>query len=637
MKLAALFSDHAVLQQGMSVPVWGRTKPRSRVRVTVGSAVAESFSDDEGQFLVRLPPQPAGGPYTLLAETADKSDRALVQDVCFGEVWVCSGQSNMQWVLKDTGRVPEKVDLPGVRMLTVSNVAMPVRQNDVYASWQVASADTMGGYSAVGFHLAHRLHQELGVPVGIINTSWGGTRIEAWTSRDELMLHPDTAREVERYELSTHTAAFWDRLGSLDPLDGAQRLKLDELCYPADPCNDGEKNGWASPEFNDAAWPLMRLPGTWQERGHNYSGVFWFRRTVDVPAEWVGKDLLLDIGAVDKADITYFNGERVGATGTGFDQTVWNKQRQYRVPGRLVRRTGNVIAVRAYSFLYSGGLWGPAEAMSVRTADGAGSIPLAGDWRAHCEHNFGSVQPMLIRGPGFPNAPHTLFDSMIRPLIPYAIRGAAWYQGESNDSNSAQYGRLLKAMIRDWRRAWGQGNFPFLTVQLANYTTPSAFDPASAWAVVREGQLQSLAEPATGLAVAIDIGEEVDIHPRNKADVGARLAQWALARVYGKAVVPSGPLYAGMTIEGCRIRLRFEHVGGGLVARGGDLKTFVIAGEDRKFKPGIARIDGATVVVESPDVPEPIAVRYAWANNPEGCNLYNAEGLPASPFRTDTP
>lgn len=635
MKLAGLFSDHAVLQRGISVPVWGRARPKTRVRVTVGPATGESFSDGEGRFLVRLPPQPAGGPHALLAETADGTDRVRREDVCFGEVWVCSGQSNMQWTVNDTRIAPESPDLPGLRMFTVPNLAMPVRQDDVSAVWQVSSPTTAGAFSAVGFYLGRRLHRELGVPVGILNASWGGTRIEAWISRDELMQHPDTAREIERYELSTHSPSFWDLIGAIDPTDGAQRLKLDEVCFPADPGNSGQKNGWASPEFDDAAWPIMHLPGAWQERGHNYSAVFWFRRAVDLPADWAGKDLWLDIGAVDKTDITYFNGERVGATGTGFDQSVWDVPRHYRVPSRLVRRTGNVIAVRAYSFLYSGGMIGPAGEMAVRPADGPGSVPLAGEWRAHCEHNFGLIQPLLMRGPGFPNAPHTLFDSMILPLIPYAIRGAAWYQGESNTENPAPYGRRLKAMIRDWRRAWGQGDFPFLTVQLANYTAPQDFDPASPWAVLREGQLRSLSEPAAGLAVAIDIGEEMDIHPRNKADVGSRLAQWALARVHEKPVVPSGPLYSGMTIEGRRIRLRFEHVGGGLTARGGELKTFVIAGENKAFKPAAAWIEGSTVVVESPDVPEPQAVRYAWANNPVACNLYNSEGLPASPFRTD--
>jgi len=228
-----------------------------------------------------------------------------------------------------------------------------------------------------------------------------------------------------------------------------------------------------------------------------------------------------------------------------------------------------------------------------------------------------------------------LNDCMIQPLIPYAIRGATWYQGESNDALAAEYGWMLRALIRDWRHAWGQGDFPFLTVQLANFRQPMAYEPGSTWAVIRERQLRSLHEGNTGVAVAVDIGDAVDIHPRNKKDVGERLAQWALARTYGKPIVPSGPLYRDYAIEGDRIRLHFDHVGGGLVAKDGGLKTFVIASFNKRFVAAQATIEGDTVVVRSTDVAEPAAVRYAWADNPDGCNLCNKEGLPASPFRTD--
>ena len=311
--------------------------------------------------------------------------------------------------------------------------------------------------------------------------------------------------------------------------------------------------------------------------------------------------------------------------------------RMYNVPGRLVRAGRAVVAVRAYSFLYEGGLIGPSEKMVVGPADGSSApVPLAGVWRLKIEHDFGKTQPLALPfGPCNHQTPYILNDNMVQPLIPYAVRGATWYQGESNESNPREYGRLLRALIRDWRRAWGQGDFPFLTVQLANFKQPLAYEPGSQWALLREGQLRSLQDANTGLAVAIDIGDALDVHPRNKLDVGERLAQWALARTYDKPLTPSGPLYRDFVIEGDRIRLRFDHRGGGLVARDGVLKTFVVAGSGRKFVDADVEIDGDTVVVHSTEVSEPVAVRYAWADNPAGCNLYNREGLPASPFRTD--
>ncbi len=639
MQLAALFSDHAVLQRDVSIPVWGWTKPNLRVRVRLGGLAAESKSGRDGRFLVRLPPQPAGGPFVLTAETPDPSERCQIGDVWMGEVWVCSGQSNMEWTLGACGALPPEAETPGVRMFTVPRTALPVRQTTIEgAAWQVASAATVGVFSAVGFHFGLRLHRELGVAVGLLNTSWGGTRIETWMSREALAQSPITVAELARYELLANGAACWDQIEPFDPSGAAQKSESPTSRYPLDPGNGGVECGWARPDFNDGAWETHPVPGAWQQQGHNYSGVFWYRRELDLPADWQGHELVLDLGAVDKQDITYFNGEQVGATGKGLDESCWSTPRHYRVPGRLVRPGRNLVAVRAYSFVYSGGLIGPAQAMRVGPADSPDTwLPLAGSWRLHCEHDLGQVVPAgQIPGPGNPNSPGVLFDNMIAPLLPYAIRGATWYQGESNAGNAGDYAELLRAMIRDWRAAWGQGAFTFLTVQLANFMQPVGYQDGSAWARVREAQLQSLADPQAGLAVAIDIGEAADIHPRNKRDVGARLAQWALARTYGKAIVPSGPLYAGMAIEAERIRLRFTHVGGGLKA-GGDrpLQCFAIAGGDRTFRLADAIIEGDTVVVSHPRVVAPVAVRYAWADNPDGCNLINTDGLPASPFRTD--
>ncbi|MCX7934777.1 MAG: hypothetical protein N3A66_05910, partial [Planctomycetota bacterium] len=425
MKLAGIFGDHGVLQQGSPIPVWGWAKPGVQVKAALGNLAAETRARGDGYFFLLLPPLRAGGPYELQVKAAGKT--ATVRDLLVGEVWLASGQSNMQWTLADCGSQGQEAIRQArqdkIRMITIPREAALGGQNDIAAEWQIANAENAPAFSAVAYHFARRLHDELKIPIGIINSSWGGTIVETWTSREALLQNPDTRHWTERYEATVFSPEFW-----ADPkVPGAFR-------FPADPGNAGVKKGWAKGEFDDAGWPTMALPCTWQSAGHNYSGVFWFRRAVDIPAAWAGQDLILEIGAVDKQDITYFNGAKIGATGKDFEEMHWNKPRVYQVPGRLVRPGRNIIAVRAYSFVYAGGMIGPAERMHLRRRDGKGQpINLAGAWRYQEEHNFGLVQPPTPpMGPGNPNSPYMLFDNMIRPLIPYALRGAIWYQGESN-------------------------------------------------------------------------------------------------------------------------------------------------------------------------------------------------------------
>ncbi len=632
MKLAAIFGDHAVLQRGMPAPVWGWTRPSVPVTVKLGPYEARGLADEDGKFLLRLPPMAAGGPYVLEATGGDGGGRTKSVDVMVGEVWIASGQSNMEWTMALIGasgaQEAAKATDPLLRMLTVPREARLGPRADVPATWQCCAPPATLNFSAVGYYFARRLRAALEVPVGIINSSWGGTMVEAWIRREWLVRNGFTADWVAAYEAEINAPGYWAERKEPRPISDF---------FPADPGNGAETAGWADPRLGETGWKEVKLPRVWQAFGHNHSGVFWFRRTIDLPASWAGRDLCLKIGAVDKQDITYFNGEPVGATGTGFEEQYWNVEREYRVPGRLVVPGRNTIAVRAYSFAYHGGLTGPATSMTVALHDEPSeTVSLAGDWLYKVEHDLGLVvAPTVPPGPGNPNSPYILYDSMIAPLVPSALRGVIWYQGESNAGRAGEYHSLLTDLIRCWRHDFGAGDFPFLTVQLANYMDGMAFQTRSGWALLREAQRQSLAEPATGLAVTIDIGEAGDIHPKNKQDVGARLAQWALSRTYGQPLCPSGPLYRSMTIEGGRIRLRFDYAEGGLVARGGALKTFVVAGAERVFVVADAVIEEDTVVVSSPEVARPVAVRYAWADNPEGCNLYNNAGLPASPFRTD--
>jgi len=408
-----------------------------------------------------------------------------------------------------------------------------------------------------------------------------------------------------------------------------------------DPGNKGEALGYAATSFDAADWKMMKLPQTIEAAGLDIDGAVWFRKEVEVPASWAGKDLLLSLGPIDDFDVTYFNGARVGAMGSEI-QNSYAVPRRYKVYGSVVRAGRNLIAVRVFDRGGSGGFTGVQEQMSLAPAAGrkTDAVALAGDWRYKVELALEPKKPDWGTRPNPPgannqNSPTVLFNAMIAPLTPYAIRGAIWYQGESNAGRAYQYRTLFPAMIRNWRAAWGEGNFPFYFVQLANWQPMKPQPGESEWAELREAQMMTLREPHTGMAVIIDIGDTKDIHPRNKADVGHRLAVRALADTYSQKIEPSGPLYEAQSIEGNKIRIKFKHVDGGLTTAGaGPPEGFAIAGADHKFHWAEARIDGDNVVVWSNEVPQPVAVRYGWADNPD-CNLYNKADLPASPFRTD--
>jgi sialate O-acetylesterase len=637
LRLASPFLDHAVLQRGQPLPVWGWAAPMTRVRVTLAGHEAHTLSSDHGDWSVRLPALPAGGPHTLVVTAAD-GETLTISDLLVGEVWIASGQSNMEWPLDQSRPFADDAiataDFPGIRFFTSSRRTHLGAQRTVDgASWQRVSPAAAPRFSAVAFAFARRLHRELGVPVGILSVSWGGTFIETWTSRSTLALNPDIAPWLAAYEANTWTAARWKDVGPMGS-DGRAANSMGES-RPADP---GITQPWGDAALDDSDWDEIKLPSTWQRADHRYSGVFWFRRVIELPADWVGKDLVLNLGAADKQDITYVNGVEVGRSGTGFEDCFWNVARTYAIPAVLVSGRRLVVACRVYSFIYDGGLIGPAAAMNVHPAgDAASALPLAGDWRFRNEHNFGLVvRPPGIMGHGEENTPHMLFDNLVAPLVPYALRGAIWYQGESNESAPHLYARLLRDLVDDWRRQWGQPSLAFHIVQLTAFRSPQAHQPESNWARIREAQTSLLATPGTGLAVITDLGDAADIHPRNKIPVGERLAQSALARDYARPLVANGPVAASFAFNGPAVRVSFDYADGVLSTTDGAAPaTVFLAGADRVFYPATALIEGTSVIVTSPAVSMPVAVRYAWADNPEGANLAGGSGLPASPFRSD--
>jgi sialate O-acetylesterase len=557
-----------------------------------------------------------------------------LKNVLIGDVWICSGQSNMAMgigVCRDGKKEIAAADHPKIRLYTIPNWIATEPQDQIWGNWNVCSPDTVGkpgwgGFSAAGYYFGRHLQKNTGIPIGLIHTSWGGTPIRSWISQESLRTVPGLAKRID--EFNRQVAEFEKADGDF-PSQMARWWKKNDA-------GSGTKNAWSSSLFDDSAWKTMSLPALWKDVGlGDFDGVVWYRKTVDLPDTWTGQELSLNLGPIDDEDTTWFNGVKVGNTAR------WDRNRKYGIPADLVRRGSNVIAVRVLDTNKGGGIYGKPKQLSLspaKMAKGVSPLSLAGSWKFMKSSALADMTetPKDVR-----KSPHNvsvLYNSMVSPLIPFAIKGAIWYQGESDSWQGDKYRVLLPALIEDWRSRFESGTFPFLIVQLANYMKSATVPSESAWAELREAQtLVSRTVPRTGLAVIIDVGEANDIHPRNKHDVGKRLALAARAMAYGHQIEYSGPLYRDMRVEGNKIRLRFYHVGDGLVAKGGkELKGFAIAGKDGEFVWADAAIDGADVVVSAKTVKKPVAVRYAWANNPV-CNLYNKAGLPASPFRTDSP
>ncbi len=632
--LAPLFTDHMVLQRDMQNPIWGRDIPGNPVVVIVdGPGIrfdAATEADEDGRWMLKLPELPVGGPYTIMV---DGTEDFVLKDVLVGDVWLASGQSNMEFEVQNVYNAKLEIATARntqIRHFKVEQSAKSEPQERVNGSWEVASPQTVGSFSAVGYFFARDISDRLGVPVGIINSTWGGTCVEAWTSLDVI------SKYVDPEEINPSPATIEkQKQAYANYLETARAWRIEHM--PADPGNFALAKGWAKADFDDAAWGTMKLPGYWQNRGVQTNGVIWFRKSVQIPTLWAGKELTLSLGPVDDYDTSYFNGTLVGETPRGTPDS-YQLARNYKVPAALVKGGKAVVTVRVFDDFGNGGFGGVPSAMWLAPADGsAPAIPLAGDWCYMMEHDIGVVPSSVFAGsPGIPgftqpqNRPAFLFNGMINALIPYGIKGAIWYQGEQNESNPDTYGERVRAMIRDWRARFGVGDFPFYYVQLA------AFRAGRPWAPLREQQDAALAEPNAGRALAIDIGNATDIHPRNKQEVARRLALNAFANTYGMSGVEfSGPVYEKALVEGASVRVSFRHAADLHTLSYAPIVTgFELAGEDGVFHPAEGRLEMSSVVVTSKAVKEPRQMRYAWADCPV-VNLVNGEGLPAAPFRCE--
>lgn len=620
-RLPKIFGSGMVLQRAQPIPVWGWADKGEKITVQFNGRQKTVKTGTDGRWKLFLNAENHGGPYQLIIKG---KNTITFNDVWVGDVWVCSGQSNMEFVLNSAQNAEEEIkaaNYPKIRHIKIPRAMAYQPENDLEqpAVWEAASPETAGRFTAVGYFFARKLQQELNIPIGLIHSSWGGTDIETWISRDAL----------EKSNLFVSD----EKLASHADLESLIRQRKEKTLKKIKETQGGfadaaAVSNWKSDTFDDNSWPQVKIPGLWEQSVENFDGIVWFRKTIHLSAAEAGKAAQLELARIDDSDDTYVNGARVGGM-----QNKYNDRRIYSIPAGLLKAGQNVISVRVEDTGGGGGIYGTPD--EVKLTIGAKTYPLASAWRYQVEKVFDNSSANA----GNPNDyPTLLYNAMINPLIGYAIKGVIWYQGENNAGRAYQYRTAFPLLINDWRKRWGQGDFPFYFVQLASWKAANGnSNSGSSWAELREAQAMTLALPNTGMAVTIDIGETGDIHPRNKQDVGKRLAAVALNKTYGKDNAFSGPVFDTMQLDGNRAVLSFKYAEKGLTAKDkyGYVRGFEIAGKDKKFYYAKAVIQGNKIIVSNESVPNPVAVRYAWADDAGDANLYNKEGFPAAPFRTD--
>jgi sialate O-acetylesterase len=619
-QLPKIFGANMVLQRDREITIWGWADPKEKVTVQFNRQSKTTVAGKDGKWKIGLSPEAAGGPYQLVVKG---KNNLTFSNVLVGEVWICSGQSNMEWSVRNSNNATEEIaqgNFPTIRHIKIPNAVASSPMNDIKSGdWKECTPETIGDFTAAGYFFARELVRELNVPVGLINTSWGGTHVETWTSREAF----EGSEEFKTMIASMPKL----NLDSLAKVKTAEMKKRIESLQGSLTENREVIQKWKELSFDDSQWIKMSLPERWEhEKLGEFDGVVWFRKTINLPESSAGNEGVLELSMIDDSDETFVNGISVGRT------QHYNEARIYKIPPAILRAGKNIIAVRVEDTGGGGGIYGEKP---FKLSVGGKSYSLSGEWSYRVESllqtNGGGVGPNSY--------PTLLFNAMINPLIPFSIRGALWYQGESNAGRAYQYRKAFPLMIEDWRKRWKQGDFPFYFVQLASFNADHGTSKTgSNWAELREAQTMTLSLPNTGMAVATDIGDAEDIHPRNKQDVGKRLAALALNKTYGKTRVDSGPLFKSMEVKGDKIIVTFTNTGGGLVVkdRYGYLRGFEIAGDDKQFKYAKAVLEGNTVVVYQEGVSVPVAVRFGWADEVSDTNLYNAEGFPAVPFRSDS-
>jgi sialate O-acetylesterase len=610
-----------ILQRDAAIKIWGWASKSEKIAIKFNGRSYKTRADANGNWFVLLSPMKAGGPYTMDIAAGNKIS---LKDILIGDVWICSGQSNMvhQMNIHDVTYAKDIAEAndPQIRHFwipTLTNLQGP--QDDLPTGhWKSAIGDDVRPFSAVAYFFAKKVYEKYHVPIGLINASVGGTPIEAWTSEEGLKDFSSLLSTVQKNKDTAY-------------INGLNRTAAANFIRP--PQNDlgmmSEKK-WFDISYVPKGWRSINIPGYWEDQGiKDLNGVVWYRKEIDLPQSMTGKPAKVFLGRIVDADILYINGKQIGNT------TYQYPQRRYNVPADVLKAGKNIFVVRVINTAGKGGFV-PDKPYCIFA--GNDRVDLKGEWQYKVGEVYTPRSGALGGGISAQNQPSALYNAMIAPLINYSVKGFLWYQGEANTGRPEEYAKLQPALINDWRNKWKQPDAPFLYVQLPGFMDYNYLPSESNWATLRESQLISLSVPKTAMVSAIDLGEWNDIHPDNKKDVGERLALAAFKVAYNEDLVYSGPIYRSSKIEGNKIIINFDHSGSGLTTNDGEeLGEFAIAGADKKFVWAKARIEGNTVMVWNDSIANPMYVRYAWADNPVNPNLYNKEGLPASPFRTDTP
>jgi len=619
LRLPKLVSDGMILQRDVPVKIWGWASAGEKVTIQFNNQSVETVTNNEGNWQITLPSQKAGGPFTMEVVA---SNHISLKDILFGDVWLCSGQSNMETTMGRVsplyGKEIEASTNPNIRFFQVPtrwNYNAP--QQDIQGGkWEEANPKNILKYTAVGYFFALELYEKYKIPVGILQCAAGGSSAESWLSEETLKAFP------EQYKIAKQLSDTTYMRNLLTSEKEAQWKWFNELGQ-----NDlGRKEtSWLTPQLDDSSWPTIEIPSSFADAGMDFkNGAAWFRKEIVLPENCSGKQALLEFGRIVDSDSVFINGKYVGNT------TYQYPPRRYAIAQDILKAGRNNITVRVVSQSGNGGFI--KDKPYQLTVDGQ-TFDLKGKWK----YNIGAKCGPSPSSTFFPGKPLGLFNAMLAPIVSYTLKGMVWYQGEANTERANEYKTVLSTLIGEWRNLWGQGNLPFLFVQLPDFMERKNEPSESSWASLRHQQLKTLSVPNTAMAVTIGLGEWNDIHPLRKKEVGQRLALAAEKIAYGdKKVIASGPIYQSMKVKGNKIELTFSNCGTGLTAKDGkELNYFAIAGTDRKFVWAQAKIEGKKVIVWNENIKLPAIVRYAWADNPDGANLYNKDGLPASPFTTE--
>jgi sialate O-acetylesterase len=616
--VSPMFGDNMVLQRGKPIRIWGWARPGELIRIDMAGHSASAVTQTEGRWQVELEPPASGGPYTLVISAPDQV--VTLKEILIGDVWLCGGQSNMELGLARVQNGAEEIrsaDHPEIRLFRVGSHVAYAPAATPQGSWKICSPQTAGengGCSATAYFFARKLQETVPVPIGLVVDCLGGSPAESW-------MNPGTLRTLKDFD------GPLDEIARLHARGGTEYGSF--LMHWLDEFDRGQTQRWSAPTNQDAPWQTVRIPGGFSELGlADAPGVGWFRKEFTVSDPPPAGKAVLHLGVVDKMDTAYVNGQWVGASS-------WvENPRAYSIANGVLKPGKNVLVVRVFKNHSNGGFLSPAGDLNLTMGDGT-QIPLAGEWQGALSVDARAPHSLPLTCENYPTMPTVLFEGMILPVAPLSIRGVIWYQGEANFTRAHQYQALLPALITDWREAFQQGDLPFYLVGLPRFMGHREQPGTDGWAELREAQaLTARTVKRVTLAVTVDSGEADNIHPKDKQLVGERLALCALAGEYGQFIASVGPEYSGMTHIPGALRLRFKHADGGLVAKGDTVGEFSLAGKDHLWHWAHAKIEGDSVVVASPEVPEPLAARYAWQANPQA-TLYNGAGLPAEPFRTD--